>query len=80
HVLKVGCEETDEMADMIVGLLDSAPLREEMGRNGAAETRRFTWAASSNKTLDVYRSVVATPRPMATARSPKVVAPRLVLA
>lgn len=80
HVFKVGCEETDEMADMIVGLLDSPPLREELGRNGAAETRRFTWAASSAKTLDVYRSVVAARRPRVSAKPPKIVAPRLVLA
>lgn len=73
HVFKVGCEETDEMADMIIGLLDSAPLREELGRNGAAEIRRFTWAATCASTLDVYRSLVAVPKP-------KLLPPRLVLA
>lgn len=58
HVLKVAYWDTDEMADMIVALLDSPPLREELGRNGAAEVRRFTWDASCARTLEVYDGVV----------------------
>lgn len=59
HVLKADCFDVDEMADMIIGLLDSPSLREEMGRNGAREIRKFTWGASCARTLDVYRRVVA---------------------
>ena len=57
HVLRFDYENTDEMAQMIVELIDSPELREEMGRNGAKEAARFTWDACATKTLAVYRSV-----------------------
>lgn len=58
HVLRAGHDETEELASLIVALLDSAALREEMGRNGAREAKRFTWAACASRTLDVYLSAL----------------------
>ncbi|HWG90030.1 MAG TPA: glycosyltransferase family 4 protein [Candidatus Thermoplasmatota archaeon] len=55
HVLKAHYWDTWEMADMILRLLDSRALREELGRNGAREARKFTWDRCASATLDVYR-------------------------
>jgi glycogen synthase len=64
HVLKAESWDTEEMADMVVRLLDSPELRAELGRNGAKEARRFTWESCARRTLDVYRDAVASvPRP-----------------
>ncbi|HUR62585.1 MAG TPA: glycosyltransferase family 4 protein [Candidatus Thermoplasmatota archaeon] len=68
HVLRSEYHDIDEMASMIVALLDSPTLREEMGRNGAREAQRFTWAACARKTLGVYRSLA--PAARAPARVP----------
>jgi glycosyltransferase involved in cell wall biosynthesis len=54
HVLRADYWDTWEMADQILRLLDSPPLRSELGRNGAFETRQFTWAACAKKTRSVY--------------------------
>jgi len=77
HVLKTEYWDTEEMADMILRLLDSRALREELGRNGAQEAARFTWDACCQRTLAVYRDAVAMAppplvrsRPAATARLP----------
>ena len=63
NVLKADFWDTHEMADMILRLLDSKPLREELGRNGALEVKKFTWEACGRKTRNVYAEAVA--------RSPK---------
>lgn len=62
HVLKSESWDTDEMADFIVRLLDSAAIRREMGRNGAREAHHFTWERCARKTMDVYRSAQALDR------------------
>lgn len=54
NVLKVEFWDTWEMADSILRLLRSRPLREELGRNGALEVRKFTWAETGRKTRGVY--------------------------
>jgi glycogen(starch) synthase len=58
HVLRAHYWDTHEMADQILRLLDSKALREELGRNGALEVRKFTWARCGERTLDVYRKVL----------------------
>lgn len=62
HVLKAEYWDTDEMADQIVALLSSPELRAEMGRNGAREAKRFTWATTSRRTIEVYQGLVSRPR------------------
>ncbi len=57
HVLKADYWDTEEMADMILRLVRSKPLRETLGTNGALEVRRFTWARAGRATLDVYAEV-----------------------
>ncbi len=54
HVLRSNYDDVDGMAEMIIALLDSPDLREEMGRNGAKEAARFTWDICAARTLDVY--------------------------
>jgi glycogen synthase len=57
HVLRADFWDTDEVADQVLGLLSSPDLREELGRNGLREAHRFTWDASCDRTIAVYRSV-----------------------
>lgn len=59
HVLKADYWDTDEMADMILRLLDSPALREELGRNGAKEAHKFSWDATCRRTLEVYAGLLA---------------------
>lgn len=68
HALKAHYWDADEMADMILRVIRSKPLRETLGRNGALESRRFTWSNCSRRTLDVYNGVLA-------GRSPRSVKP-----
>lgn len=58
HVLKAHYWDSDEIADMVLALMDSQAMREELGRNGAREVRKFTWQACARKTMDVYRWAV----------------------
>lgn len=60
HVLKADHWDTDEMADMILRLLESPALRQALGGNGAREVDKFTWDACCRATLDVYRGLLAT--------------------
>lgn len=62
NVLKADYWDADEMADMILRLLDSTVLREELGRNGAREAHRFTWELCAKRTLDVYGRAAADSR------------------
>ncbi|HVL86738.1 MAG TPA: glycosyltransferase family 4 protein [Candidatus Thermoplasmatota archaeon] len=63
HVLKTDYWDADEMADLVLSLLDHRVLRETLGRNGALEVRKFTWAACGRKTKDVYEGVLGRGRP-----------------
>ncbi|MES2153983.1 MAG: glycosyltransferase family 4 protein [bacterium] len=54
HVLRSDHDDVDEMARMIIALVDNAALREEMGRNGAKEAVGFTWALCAARTKDLY--------------------------
>lgn len=80
HVLRSDHDDTEEMAAMIISLLDSPVLREAMGRNGAKEAARFTWAACADRTQSVYRDLApfAKPRPPTASRTPPLPAPRTV--
>lgn len=54
HALKVDFWDTDLMADRIVSLVQRPVLRDELQRNGARETDRFTWEASAQRCTEVY--------------------------
>jgi glycosyltransferase involved in cell wall biosynthesis len=58
HVLKADYWDSDEIADMVLALMQSQPMREELGRNGAREVRKFTWQACARKTMEVYQWAV----------------------
>jgi glycosyltransferase involved in cell wall biosynthesis len=59
HVLKADYWDIDEMADMILHLLEYPMLREELGRNGAREVRKFSWKESCRITHKVYEDLLA---------------------
>jgi glycosyltransferase involved in cell wall biosynthesis len=59
HVLKVDFWDTDEMADMMLGLLSSTAVREEMGRRGGREIHKFSWADCGRETLALYHDLLA---------------------
>ncbi len=60
HVFKVDFWDTDEMADIILGLLSSPALREELGSNGGQEVHRFAWEDCCRETRQVYEDVRTT--------------------
>ncbi|MHB8632892.1 MAG: glycosyltransferase family 4 protein [Thermoplasmatota archaeon] len=70
HALKVDYWDTHEMADLLIQVLDSEPLRREMGRNAAREARLFTWEACARRTVDVYRHALSGMEEHALAPSP----------
>ncbi|MGH2679213.1 MAG: glycosyltransferase family 4 protein [Actinomycetota bacterium] len=43
-------------------LLADAPLRAGFGARGLARARRFSWDAAAERTIEVYRSVLSSPR------------------
>ncbi len=59
HVLKVDFWDTEEMADMMIGLLSSTALREEMGRRGGREVHKFAWEDCGRDTLALYQDLLA---------------------
>ncbi|MHB8586575.1 MAG: glycosyltransferase family 4 protein [Thermoplasmatota archaeon] len=63
HVLKAEYWDTWDMADMLLRLINSKALRSELGRNGALESRRFTWAECGRRTRDVYQWALEYPKP-----------------
>jgi glycosyltransferase involved in cell wall biosynthesis len=68
HVLKVDFWDTDELADMILSLLDSQALREEMGSRGGQEVQSFAWEDTCQATHELYRELIdPSVRPEVTA-------------
>lgn len=49
--------DVDHMAATLRMVLESEPLRESMSRKGLAQAARFSWDASADATLNVYRSL-----------------------
>lgn len=80
HALKADYWDTDEMADLILRLLESEAMRRELGRNGAREARRFTWEACARKTLGVYAATAALAPPSTRTHAAGLAAPRMTTA
>lgn len=57
HVLKADFWDVDEMADMMIRLLASPALREELGKNGGREVHRFTWEDCCQETEQIYHKL-----------------------
>ncbi|PSG96096.1 glycosyl transferase [Thermoplasmatales archaeon SW_10_69_26] len=69
HVLTVDFWDTDELADLILGVLDHEPLRSEMRTRGGEEVRQFSWDDTCRETLSVYEDLLQeTPTVEVTAR------------
>ena len=62
HVLRAEHWDSDEIADQILAVLRDRPLREALGKNGALETRKFTWERCGRKTLSAYEQALARAR------------------
>lgn len=62
HALKAAYWDVDEMADMIIRLLDSPELHDELSASGAREIQKFTWASTASHTIGAYRHAVDTAR------------------
>ena len=58
HCLKVDFWNIDMMANMVIILLNSSALREELGRNGAEEVQQFTWENTADSTLKLYEELI----------------------
>ena len=51
--------DVSEWVRAIDRLLDDAQLRAELSAKGVARARRFSWDAATDRTFEVYRSVMA---------------------
>jgi glycosyltransferase involved in cell wall biosynthesis len=57
--LKVNPDDTDALADALERALTDSSLRHEMRRRGLARARRFNWADTAQRTLDLYAQTLA---------------------
>lgn len=57
--LMVRARDSGALADAIRRLMADAPLRRRLAERAAASARRFTWRATAERTLRVYRDSVA---------------------
>jgi len=58
HALKVDFWDIDEMANKMIGVLRHRPLRECLGRNGAAEVTRINWSNAAAACEEIYKRLV----------------------
>jgi glycosyltransferase involved in cell wall biosynthesis len=58
---RVDARDVDALGDAIVALAGSRDRREELTRLGLQRAATFSWARAAAETLNVYRSVVASP-------------------
>jgi glycosyltransferase involved in cell wall biosynthesis len=58
HALKVDFWDIDEMANKMIGVLRHRPLRECLGRNGAAEAARINWSNAAAACEEIYKRLV----------------------
>ena len=58
NALKVDFWDIDEMANKILGLLEHAPLRKEMVRNGQKELTGISWQKQGAKMAEIYQRVL----------------------
>jgi glycosyltransferase involved in cell wall biosynthesis len=58
---RVDARDVDALGDAIVALAGSRERREELTRLGLQRAATFSWARAAAETLNVYRSVVASP-------------------
>jgi len=49
--------EIDSIANVMRNVLNNRTLREQMSRRGLEQAARFSWRATAEQTLGVYRSV-----------------------
>jgi glycosyltransferase involved in cell wall biosynthesis len=54
--LLVNPEDVDAIAGALGRVLDDAGLAEDLGRRGLERSRRYTWRATAEATLAVYRA------------------------
>jgi len=54
--------EADDLANILLSLIDDPAQRERLVALGSERARDFSWDRTVAQTLDVYRSVVANPR------------------
>jgi len=56
NCLKVDFWDINEMANMIVGVVQNDPLRDELHANSLKEYLNRTWDQSADRLWDVYRN------------------------
>jgi glycosyltransferase involved in cell wall biosynthesis len=57
--MMVPARDPAALADAIRRLMTDAPLRRRMARGASASARQFTWRATAERTMEVYRKSVA---------------------
>jgi glycosyltransferase involved in cell wall biosynthesis len=58
HTLKSDFWDVDDMADKIIGVLQSRSLRDTLSEHGMRDVRRVTWDAAAGRCVSVYRDLI----------------------
>ena len=53
-----GQDDSDELADKMIELLDNPALREKLIRKGVARVQSFSWEKAAEETLEFYKYVL----------------------
>jgi glycosyltransferase involved in cell wall biosynthesis len=56
--LLVDSKKSESIADALLKVLSNKKLREQLGKNGVAQAKKFSWEKCAQKTLAVYKSVI----------------------
>ena len=56
--LLVNPHEVDEMTRMMLKVLSSAAVKNELSKKGIERAKNYSWASTARKTLDVYKGMV----------------------
>jgi glycosyltransferase involved in cell wall biosynthesis len=57
--LLIDRDDPAELAEALISVLDSPAVRRELRERGLARASEFTWSRTAERTLDVYRDVLA---------------------
>lgn len=59
HVLKSDFWDVDDMADKILGVLDSKGLKQTLGELGAKDVEHVTWESAAGKCVQIYDQIIS---------------------
>ncbi|MGC8698806.1 MAG: glycosyltransferase family 4 protein [Candidatus Acidifodinimicrobium sp.] len=59
NTFKVNFWDSNQMADIILGILNYSEVGEELSKNAYTEIKKLTWENSAKKFIDIYKQLMA---------------------